>query len=197
MPIDVSGGDTTATATGTGTGAGGDGGQVSIYADADSDIAGGVSRVTNTADINLNGGVVFGLGESAGDGGEFYLGSYHGSDNSGAVTANGGSGGQYGGSGGSFYLESQIGVSNNTGAVAANGGEGTEDGGQGGVYSEVDSKRVLGRRGSNLSGRPILKRECALLTKARGKRSTKSQIHAADTERAGPKTRPAPSIAFD
>lgn len=132
VPIDVSGGDTTATATGTGTGAGGDGGQVSIYADADSDIAGGVSRVTNTADINLNGGVAFGLGESAGDGGEFYLGSYHGSDNSGAVTANGGSGGQYGGSGGSFYLESQIGVSNNTGAVAANGGEGTEDGGQGG-----------------------------------------------------------------
>ena len=126
---------------------GGYGGYADIGASTSEDVR--LLNVTarNTAAMSLNGGSAASNpdgGAAAGYGGYLGVGGYHGADNSGDVSATGGTavigeGGDtpvFGGIGGSVEVDSVTGQANNSGDLDLIGGDGSELGGYGG-YADV------------------------------------------------------------
>lgn len=140
VPIESKGGDTVT--TGTSYGSGGDGGE--IYFDTDS-FTGERSKdvtTTNTATINVSGGMGYdgtNQGVGGGWGGNIYLYSMGDVTNSARLISNAGEGGSNGRSGGDIELDSDQYTASNTASLEAKGAEGTTDGGNGGyigLYGE-------------------------------------------------------------
>ena len=135
VPINARGGNSTATVEDN-SNDGGDGGQVTISASTSDDVSKLNVTATNTAAIDVSAGNGFGADNTfdsrGGVGGRFNARAYHGADNSGALTMNGGNGGSDGGEGGFVNIDAVVGAANNSGAIASNGGTGYDNGGGGG-----------------------------------------------------------------
>jgi hypothetical protein len=113
------------------------GGEIQMISSIEPTISTSNSRATNSGDIDVSGGASVGTaGREGGSGGFLYIDSYHGSTNSGDLTANGGTtDDRSGGRGGDLRIHSVTGSANNSGVVAASGADGPQFGGDGGfVY---------------------------------------------------------------
>ncbi|MDH5387461.1 MAG: hypothetical protein OEY06_03310 [Gammaproteobacteria bacterium] len=132
VPISNRGGNSTGTALLGGDG--GEGGQVDVSTSTNDNTATIYATASNTADIDVSGGNSIGDGTFnwARSGGMLGLYAANAVSNSGTLTANAGTGAQYGGQGGGLDMYSFVGDTNNTAEVNANGSDGQEGGGDGG-----------------------------------------------------------------
>ncbi len=163
VAFNARGGNSTAVAPSFGDG--GDGGRVQYITSTNDGIDEQEAKVENTAAISLNGGATSGAvnGTDGGDGGRFTMRSYHGSDNSGAITAIGGAGGEEGGNGGDVTIDTVTKDAENTGDIILTGGNGAEEGGDGGEVSltgeKTENKGDITANGGNATDAGILDSE--------------------------------------